>query len=299
MSENIPQLTITAPAKINLHLEVKDRRPDGFHNLESIFLALNFGDTLYFEPILGKNSVEMAAVEGVGFEENIIFKALSLFRGRTGFDQGLKIGVKKRIPIGGGLGGGSSNAASTLLALNKLTGNPLDRAALLDMAASLGSDVPFFIHETAAALITGRGEHIEPLTPPNLFFVLVYPGFSSSTALAFRLLDEYRNHKIIKQRELNGSFSASAPREPLVRRLCERNFEFFYNDFLEIFPEHEKNVYYRIISQLKKLGADFASLSGAGSTCFGVFNEKESAEKAAAVLRDKWKFVENSCLIKA
>jgi len=257
---DLPKVTVTAPAKVNLNLAVLDRRPDGFHNIESVFLAVDFGDTLHFEPIPGEKTLKLA-IEGpaaagldLPVEKNIIFKALSLFRDKTGFAQGLKIRVEKRIPIGGGLGGGSSDAAATLLALNKLAGFPLSREQLLEMAAALGSDVPFFIYETAAARVTGRGECVEPLEAPCFFLVLVNPGFPSDTAAAFRLLDEYR---------ANGDSHL----------------------FLPVFKEPEKSVYNSIISRLRELGAEPAGLSGAGSTCFGIFKEKPLAEKAAAALR--------------
>jgi 4-diphosphocytidyl-2-C-methyl-D-erythritol kinase len=269
-------MTIFAPAKINLHLAVLDRRPDGFHNLESLFLALNFGDILHFEPLPGEKKTEINGTD-IPLEKNIIFKALSLFREKTGFNRSLKIKMEKHIPVGGGLGGGSSDAASTLLALNKLAGSPLNRENLLEMAAALGSDVPFFIYETPAAKITGRGEQIEPVEPPGWFIVLVNPGFPSDTAAAFRLLDEYR---------------AQNPAEVSVSaRLIDKNSYCGDNDFLPVFEEKEKAVYNGIISQLQRLGACFASLSGAGSTCFGLFEKKGQADKAAEVLSGKWGFV--------
>jgi 4-diphosphocytidyl-2-C-methyl-D-erythritol kinase len=109
-------LAIPAPAKVNLHLAVKDRRPDGFHNLESVFLALDFGDTLHFEPLAGLETLEITMEGEYGkasppAEENLVFKALTLFREKTGRNQGLKIRIEKRIPLGGGMGGGSSDAA--------------------------------------------------------------------------------------------------------------------------------------------------------------------------------------------
>ncbi|MCL2211826.1 MAG: 4-(cytidine 5'-diphospho)-2-C-methyl-D-erythritol kinase [Treponema sp.] len=261
----IPEkFTAFAPAKVNLYLKVLDKREDGFHNLESVFLTLNFGDTMYFQPIECENSIEIT-MRGINSliptEKNIIFKAISLFRQKTGFSKGFKITVDKRIPLGGGLGGGSSNAASTLLALNKLAGFPCASDALLEMAAFLGSDVPFFIHETAAALVTGRGERIQPIETPSVHLALVNPGFTSDTAAAFRLLDEHR------EREKNNT-----------------------NDFLSIFPEKEKSVYDGIILKLKELGAEYANLSGSGATCFGVFNDSEQARKAADIMRGSWDF---------
>jgi 4-diphosphocytidyl-2-C-methyl-D-erythritol kinase len=276
-------MRIIAPAKINLHLAVLDRRPDGFHNLESLFLALDFGDILHFEPFYAGKTTEitMEGYAAAGFdlspEKNIVFKALSLFREKTGFNQSLKIKVEKHIPMGGGLGGGSSDAASTLLALNKIAGSPLSRENLLEMAATLGSDVPFFIYETPAAKITGRGEQIEPVEPPRWFIVLVNPGFHSDTETAFRLLDEYR-----AKNPAEVSVSAS---------LINKNSYCGDNDFLPVFEEKEKAVYNGIISQLQRLGACFAGLSGAGSTCFGLFKEKDQAVFSAKVLSGKWGFV--------
>jgi 4-diphosphocytidyl-2-C-methyl-D-erythritol kinase len=276
-------LTVAATAKVNLHLAVLDRRPDGFHNIESVFLAVTLADTLYFEQIERENAVEIV-MEPDSFpippEKNIIFKALSLFRAKTGYSKGLRIRVEKRIPIGGGLGGGSSNAASALLALNKLAGSPLSRDSLLEMGESLGSDVPFFLFETAAAKVRGRGEKIEALPPPRLFITLVNPGFSSETAAAYRLLDKKREGKEV------------VPPKPL-ENITE--FDTFKNDFLPVFEEPERSVYNEIISGLKGLGAEYANLSGSGSTCFGVFNDRAKAEKAAKILQNKWNFAEFCC----
>jgi 4-diphosphocytidyl-2-C-methyl-D-erythritol kinase len=207
------EITVFSPAKINLHLKVKDRRPDGFHDIESLFLALDWGDRLSVTSIdavpdregrLSATSndagtdIKISVPEGVFGDDlfiknNIILRAVSLFREKTGFSQRLDIKLEKNIPIGGGLGGGSSNAAATLLALNEISGFKLGRDELLVMGAALGSDVPFFLHETAAAWVTGRGECIKPLEIPQRFIVLVNPGFSSDTTEAYRLLDEYRN----------------------------------------------------------------------------------------------------------
>jgi 4-diphosphocytidyl-2-C-methyl-D-erythritol kinase len=142
------------------------------------------------------------------------------------------------------------------------------------MGAALGSDVPFFIHKIPAARVTGRGECIEPIDMLPMFLTLVNPGFHSDTARAFKLLDEYRESGIRK------------------------DISPFFNDFLPVFPEQEKSVYNTIISRLQDLGAEFASLSGAGSTCFGVFGNRDQSQKAADVLRGEWGFAE-CCLTTA
>ncbi|MDR0321087.1 MAG: 4-(cytidine 5'-diphospho)-2-C-methyl-D-erythritol kinase [Treponema sp.] len=280
------KLTLFAPAKVNLHLAVKDRRNDGFHNLESLFLAVNFGDTLHFQLFEGKNEVKIDMVgtnPPIPPQKNIIFRALSLFKDKTGFDRSIEIAVEKRIPVGGGLGGGSSDAAVALLALNKLAGSPCDRKTLLEMALSLGSDVPFFLHETAAAWVTGRGEFIRPLNIPPLFLVLSAPGFPSGTAAAFNLLDRYRAMSKKPYKE---------DTEPQIGAEIDFDKNAFKNDFLPVFEGREKTAYDKIISRLKELGAVYANLSGAGSACFGVFNEMPAAQTAAQALCGDWDFVE-------
>jgi len=282
------EFTVFAPAKINLSLSIGDRRPDGFHAIESVFLAVDFGDYLRFsiqnEPSSYSGESETIYNEfkagplslsdteyhilsdgcSLSIPDNIIPKAVSLFRKRTGFSRRIKIVTDKNIPIGGGLGGGSSDAAAVLTTLNKAAGFPCGRGELLEIGAALGSDVPFFLYNTPAALVKGRGDIIEPVDMPEMFLALVNPGFPSDTGAAFRLLDERRK---------------SMPDSS------------FINDFLPVFDEPEKSVYLRIISQLQEAGADNASLSGSGSTCFGVFSDWGKARKAAESLADKWSFV--------
>ena len=293
MPRSFEEITVFAPAKINLHLAVKNRRPDGFHDIESVFLAVDFGDTLRFSA-----GNEDCCIKGVSIPDNIILKAVSLFREKTGFYQGLNITVEKRIPLGGGLGGGSSDAASALLALNKMAGFPLKRESLLEQAAVLGSDVPFFIHETSAARVTGRGENIEPITVPKMSLVLVNPGFQSDTKTAFHLLDLQREKGVrseelgVRSEELGvrSDFLYSTLLTPHSSLL--NFFSLFYNDFYDVFPEREKAVYSGILSQLCEHGAVYANLSGTGSTCFGVFTNEEQAKKTVHLLQSKWEFIE-------
>ncbi|MDR1586796.1 MAG: 4-(cytidine 5'-diphospho)-2-C-methyl-D-erythritol kinase [Treponema sp.] len=308
------RLTIEAPAKINLHLRVKKLRPDGFHDLESIFLALRFGDTLIFELLEGEERLEIrcplpgfGATEILPPEKNIIFRAVSLFREKTGCRQGLRVHVEKRIPPGGGLGGGSSNAASSLLALNALCGMSLGKAALLEMAAFLGSDVPFFLAETGAAWAAGRGEDLLPLEyPQKPAIVLVNPGFPSTTAGAFRLLDQYRRDggPDSKPADFSDLKPLNKDQPFLIEALSgnPRNWP-YENDFLRVFLEagekgggnqalaEQAAAYRRILLRLDELGADFSSLSGSGSTCFGVFSNQKKAEKAEKFLLKDWNFV--------
>ncbi|MFP3043671.1 4-(cytidine 5'-diphospho)-2-C-methyl-D-erythritol kinase [Treponema primitia] len=290
-------LSIEAPCKINLHLRVKGRRSDGFHELESIFLALAYGDTLHFELGDAGGADEFLVEdkrprlgEEIPREGNIVLKALDLFRVRSGLDRPLRIRLEKRIPLGAGLGGGSSDGASTLLALNELAGTPFDKTGLLQAAAELGSDVPFFLLG-GAAYVTGRGEHIRPIEgPPEFEVVLVNPGFPSNTAKAFRLLDAHREAVSIEGK-LHGK--AELSEQSLVDALKGSPSRWPYgNDFLELFLAEDcpdsspaKDAYRAILGRLQDQGADFCGLTGSGSTCFGIFTQGGAAEKAVKSFR--------------
>jgi 4-diphosphocytidyl-2-C-methyl-D-erythritol kinase len=293
-----------------LHLRVKERRSDAYHELESVFLALALGDTLHFELGDAGRPDELVTEDrrprpsgrktGGGFEEipgpdNIVLKAAALFRARTGFDRALRIRLEKRVPLGAGLGGGSSDGAATLAALNGLAeraGHPrlLDGAELGKAAAELGSDAPFFLGVLTAggrnaAWVTGRGEHIRPIEgPADCAVLLANPGFPSNTAEAYRLLDLRRAGRGLEQGPETGLSAGS-----LIAALREPPSRWPYgNDFLELFLAEKgarAAAYGSVLEGLRNGGADFCGLTGSGSTCFGIFTEKGAAEKAAETLR--------------
>jgi len=315
-------MMIDAPAKLNLHLNVGKRRSDGFHDIESLFLALAYGDTLSFETFpseitLPSEDTEIildwqlpwGSAKDLSPGKNIVNKAVSLFRERTGFDKKLKIVIEKRIPLGGGLGGGSSDAAATLLALNRLASPKglVSDAVLVEMGASLGSDVTFFLqialNEAPIAWVSGRGERVQPFIPPpqvqNLSFVLVNPGFSSDTAAAFRLLDEIRaSDPPIPALIPNSSFLIPNSLNPILYG-SPQDWP-FTNVFFSVFEAYFKikksdggvfSTYREIIDVLKEFGADYSGLSGSGSTCFGVFSSRSKAGTAKELLLKRWNFV--------
>jgi len=281
--------TTTAPCKINLHLKIGDKRGDGFHSLESLFASLDFGDTLRFECTGEEGKLELSMdwetkdglICDIPPETNLVFRAVSLFRERSGYKNGLRIHVIKRIPVGAGLGGGSSDAANCLLALNSLAFSPFSMEELSQMAAVLGSDVPFFL-SGGAAFVSGRGEIVEPAKiPEGLWVILAKPPFSSETASAYALLDQAREAGFC------GTESEGPSKETLLRSLKEdpRSWP-FRNDFLPVFMNQPENaaVYKAILEALKDAGASFAGLSGAGACCFGVFTAKKTALAAVKAL---------------
>lgn len=299
--------SVKAPGKINLHLRVKEKRADGFHGLESLFAAIAFGDTLFFEQIdegsweLGINwhpsaleTLNDKSRENLDLfaENNLVSRAAALFRAKTNIKSGFRCTLEKHIPLGAGLGGGSSDAASALLALNFMTKAGLSREDLLEMALKLGSDVPFFI-SGGAAWISGRGEHIESIPAPGDFGVLlVKPPFPSNTALAYQCLDRHREKAPGPISGISGSpesgFIPGKPeypgREDLknIWALPPGDWP-FYNDFLPLLPERES--YGRILKNLKDQGALFSGLSGSGSCCFGIFEDKKKAAMAEKALK--------------
>lgn len=283
-------IRVAAPCKINLHLGIFDRRSDGFHPLESIFQTLSFGDILWIDSLKKRSGIELQMDGFVPPEQNIVYKAVRLFQDERGDDTGWFIRLDKRIPLGSGLGGGSSDAATVLLVLNELTGNVLSRTVLEALGAKLGSDVPFFMRG-GTSYVTGRGEQIGAVSIDTPWaVVLVNSGIHSSTPEAFSLLDTFRQEQPPKSRLLLG-------KEELVRILGKHPKEWtFYNDFLEVFLERGSSeiqgTYRRIFDDLKENEADFTGLSGSGSTCFGVFSDLQRAKIAVKTLITRWPFVE-------
>jgi len=175
-----------APAKINLYLHILGRRPDGFHELETLMAPISLGDTLEIELI--KSGLEFTCSDSAlaDAKENLATKAAHAFLHEFHLGSGVRIHLEKQVPVGAGLGGGSSDAAAVLLALRELTGISCSNGRLAQLAAQLGSDVPFFIHRTPA-LCRGRGEIIEPVTlKEKLQGLLVHPGFGVSTPWAYK-----------------------------------------------------------------------------------------------------------------
>ena len=182
-----------APAKINLSLTVNERRPDGFHEIETLIVPISLFDHLEIE-LRDSGGLTFACTDPAipGDERNLVVRAAKLFCTETGLEPNLNIILRKTIPSGAGLGGGSSDAATTLLALNHLFGTRLPRETLVSMAADLGSDVPFFMQQRAA-LCRGRGERCAPVDfPHRLALLLIKPPFAVPTPWAYQRWSEAR-----------------------------------------------------------------------------------------------------------
>ena len=177
-------LVLPAPAKLNLFLHVLGQRPDGYHDLQTVFQFLELQDTLHFEPAPHGEIRLLDAPRGLDDESNLVLRAARLLAGRFAPGPGARIRLTKRIPVGGGLGGGSSDAATTLLGLQRLWQLAPDPAEMLEMGRQLGADVPVFLFGRAA-WAEGTGERLTALSPPEPLYLVIYPGESVATGRIF------------------------------------------------------------------------------------------------------------------
>jgi 4-diphosphocytidyl-2-C-methyl-D-erythritol kinase len=177
-------LQVPAPAKLNLFLHITGRRADGYHNLQTVFQLLDYGDSLDFE-IAGGPAISLAPnLPGVPDEDNLIVRAARLLQASTGCRHGARIGLNKQLPLGGGIGGGSSDAATTLLALNKLWRLDLPVTELATLGLQLGADVPVFVHGRSA-WAEGIGEELQPIALGPRNYLILVPPCAVSTARIF------------------------------------------------------------------------------------------------------------------
>ena len=279
-----PTLVRPSPCKVNLLLNILGRRPDGFHELETVMQPVNWCDELTFAP--HPAGVELSCsdatlpVDG----RNLVHRAATAFLTAAGIPDGVRIHLEKRIPQAAGLGGGSGNAAQTLLGLNELFGHPLIPEALTPLAAALGSDIPFFL-QPGPALATGRGELITPLAPfPALrgaVFVLVHPGFGIATPWAYQNLARF-------PAALNGVPGRAQQLVKLLERadLAAAGRE-FYNS-LEA-PALEKFPLLALYQDFfREAGAAATLMSGSGSTTFAIADSPARAEHIVEAFRMKF-----------
>lgn len=267
------KLTLAAPAKVNLSLRVIGRRPDGYHELLTLMQPLSLADEV---------SVEVGPGEGVGLScdeaslchDNLMTRAARSYLAALGRPAMVRLGLKKRIPVAAGLGGGSSDAAAVLLALNALHGGALEPARLVELAAGLGADVPFFLAGTTA-ICQGVGHDVRPLVGfPLLDYVLVNPGFKVSTAWVYGQFDLPWTGKNNCNKITCLPCAGHALCDILVNDLEEVTLA-AYPQLVDV-----KRV-------LAEAGAVGALMSGSGPSIFGVFADGDSATRAARNLADR------------
>jgi 4-diphosphocytidyl-2-C-methyl-D-erythritol kinase len=265
----MPSLVINAPAKLNLFLFVVGRRGDGYHLVFTLYRKISLWDEIGLSVDSGTTEIFLECPDGTLTEgpENLVWRAAELFLMESGFSLSVRIRLRKGIPVGGGLGGGSSDAASVLKALNQLTGNPLERGLLHTLACRLGSDVPFFLSDGTAAIGRGTGTDLQEIGAPSQWYVLLCPDFGISTRWAYE------------------NCILTSPVENTIFRPGEAfRTEYWANDLEQVVMPFYPQIA-RAKNDLRRLGAEAALMSGSGSTVFGVFPSGEDAERAALSLR--------------
>ncbi|MCI0460882.1 MAG: 4-(cytidine 5'-diphospho)-2-C-methyl-D-erythritol kinase [Gemmataceae bacterium] len=263
-----------APAKVNLYLEVLAKRADGFHELQTLMVAVSLYDTLVFKEDPAGDLQLRCHRPGLSTgPDNLVLRAAELLRQHTGCTRGARIRLVKRIPLAAGLAGGSTDAAAALAGLNRLWGLGLSSAQLAGLGARLGSDVPFFFH-TPAALCAGRGEKVTAVPlPGRLWFVLVCPPFGLSTAEVYRGVS-------IPERPL----SVDRIREAVIGGDSEEVGRLLHNRLeapaFALRPELQT-----YLARLRALGPAGQAMSGSGSTLFAVCRNHREAVRIARELR--------------
>lgn len=262
-------------AKINLGLRILRRRPDGYHDIESCMLPISWADQLTVEIATGAvaDSYEVSGLAGeLPIERNLVYKAVQLLRAQHPEIPPLQLKLEKLIPTEAGLGGGSADAAYTLLAINELCRLGLSTAQLEAMAGELGSDCPFFI-QSRPVLVTGRGERLTPLTMPSAllskWLLVVKPPIGMSTAEAYR--------QVTRHPEAEGKLTT------LLERPIAQWREFIVNDFESVVFAHYPELA-ALRDTLYRHGALYAAMSGSGTALYGIFDDNPLLDDTATLV---------------
>jgi len=210
-----------APAKINLFLHITGQRSDGYHNLQSVFQLLDYADVVHIKPTNDGNIKRSTSIVGVAEQDDLCVRAALALQQATGCQLGADISVDKQIPMGGGLGGGSSNAATVLLALNHLWNLHLSREQLINIGLKLGADIPIFIFGQNA-WAEGIGEILTPITLPAQYFVVLTPSVHVSTAEIFAHSGLTKDTKTLKIADFSNGTNAQLFKNDLEAVVCER-----------------------------------------------------------------------------
>jgi len=277
-----------APAKLNLFLHITGQRADGFHELQTVFQFLDVADVLRFAPRADGMLHRVTEVPGVPEADDLIIRAARLLQTETGCTQGADIHIEKHLPMGGGLGGSSSDAATTLVALNKLWQLGLDEDRLAALGLQLGADVPVFVRGRAA-WAEGVGEKLTPMTLLEPWYVVLVPEEHVCTAELFSSPQLTRNARPLKIRDSLARLAADQGKDGHL----ESGFSGIHgNAFTNVFEPVVRATYAEIDAALMEL-QKFASarLTGTGGCVFAAFAEERQAREVAEQLQNRWQTI--------
>jgi 4-diphosphocytidyl-2-C-methyl-D-erythritol kinase len=263
-----------APAKLNLFLHITGRRPDGYHSLQTVFQLLDWGDTLHFTRRSDGLVTRSSDISGVPPEQDLTVRAALLLKCHSGTREGVDIAIDKRLPMGAGLGGGSSDAATTLLALNRLWKLDMPREELQAIALKLGADVPFFVFGKNA-FAEGVGEALEVVQLPPRYFLVVTPGVHVPTAAIFSEKSLTRDSKPLTIMDF------------LAQHSCNAGWpdSFGRNDMQQVVVGKYAEVA-QVLGWFDNVAP--ARMTGSGASVFAAFQSRDEAEAAQAKLPSDW-----------
>jgi 4-diphosphocytidyl-2-C-methyl-D-erythritol kinase len=270
------RVRVQAAAKVNLHLRVYKRRKDGFHGILSLFQAVSLSDSIVIRSLKEPDTITIDGDFDCPMRFTTVYKAVEAYRDETEIRTGLAISVSKRIPVGAGLGGGSSDAASVLTGLEALLQGGLNAEKIASLGASIGSDVPFFL-SGAAAIVSGRGEIVSPIeTRDDFSLIIAFPGFPVSSKEAYAALD--------RERPDDSAEPDPSPEEILAAYRADIRDWHFVNSFESVIGEARPEIL-AAKGILRGEGASFSAMSGSGSAVFGIFEARKEAKAALARIK--------------
>ncbi|MDO8603716.1 MAG: 4-(cytidine 5'-diphospho)-2-C-methyl-D-erythritol kinase [Candidatus Omnitrophota bacterium] len=262
------EIRVYAPAKLNLYLDVLKKRPDGYHNIETIFEKIDLKDEIIIKEKGKGLKVRATPFNCSQGKENTVYKAAKALFKESGVDLNLDIEIKKRIPVSAGLGGGSSDAASALKAINEIFKLGVSAKRLFTISSDIGKDVPFFMLETPFAVGRGTGERLEKIKLDKDFFhILIKPSISLSTKMMYQRIDK---------QGFPGSRHSLKSALYALENGAEELAETYYNIFESVLAGNSVHIN-RVKALLSRAGAQRSLLSGSGPTVFCTFENKEEA----------------------
>ncbi len=278
-------MLLQSHAKVNLYLKIGKKLKSGYHNIQSVMQPIQLHDNISFEKLNEDVIIVQSNNPDLEGKANLAYKAALLLKNKFKVKEGIKIHIEKNIPMSAGLGGGSSNAANTLIMLNKLWGLKVPQKKLIGMGIEIGSDVPFFIVEKTA-LVEGIGDKIKPLRKSmSINIVLVNPGIKVSTSWAYRQFDKSKNN-LSSGNKKNVKDLVNAINKKDIKKISEN----VYNDFDAMIGKKHK-ITKDIKANFRKFGALESTLSGSGPTVIGIFDSIYTAREAYFKLKDLYPFV--------
>ena len=257
-------ITLPSPAKLNLFLHILDRRKDGYHNLQTLFQILDYGDQLSFSVTKQPEINLISTIKDVAPQDNLVFKAARALQQATNCPWGCDIQLDKKIPMGAGLGGGSSNAATTLVGLNSLWQSGLSLDQLAEIGCELGADVPVFV-KGFSAFAEGIGDKLTPISLEEFWYLVVTPKIKVSTEQIFCHSELTRNAQAIKIRALS---------DELYRNDCQSVVETLY-------PQVKQ-----VLDWLQRYGNPL--MTGTGASVYCRFDSEKEAKKAQQTVPNSW-----------